>query len=197
MTTTSSTLTTILNTVAPPISAHETLELWLSHPMVGYAGVEGVVYRAWTRILEQTESGELIVVWSPSPRSADQPGEQEKRSINPLAGWEKGWERASGEMESVKGREEKDPQGRNRSSSRQSSSNPVFVAQVGNARADFRGTPYKKTNSHDASDHYSHLSPPPTHTCPSFYTRTAHPPKLVLGTYYVIPRTSLLPHDPP
>ena len=119
MTTTSSTLSTILNTVAPPISAHETLELWLSHPMVGYAGVEGVVYRAWTRILEQTESGELIVVWSPSPKSTAQPGEEEKRSINPLDGWDKGWERALSEMESVKAREEMNPHGRNRTSSRQ------------------------------------------------------------------------------
>ena len=111
MTTTTSTLTTILNTVAPPISAHETLELWLSHPMVGYAGVEGVVYRAWTRILEQTESGELIVVWSPpDARSEKEVGEA--RGIHPVQGWEAGWEAAQREMEGIKAREEKDPQGR-------------------------------------------------------------------------------------
>jgi uncharacterized protein YheU (UPF0270 family) len=33
--------------------------------MVGYSGVEGVIYRAWVKILEQTESGELVIVWSP------------------------------------------------------------------------------------------------------------------------------------
>jgi len=124
MTTTSSTLTTILNNVAPPISAHETLELRLSHPMTGYAGVEGVVYRAWTRILEQTQSGELIVIWSPSPFTSEKEGEQQGRSINPLEGWVEGWKSALGEIEGVKGREEKNPQGRVRAANREY---PPFV----------------------------------------------------------------------
>lgn len=104
---TSSALNNIINTVAPPISAHETLELWLSHPMTGYAGVEGVVYRAWMAILEQTESGELVIVWS-APESAT----GTERGINPVDGFEKGWQVASGEIKSTKGREEKDPKGR-------------------------------------------------------------------------------------
>jgi hypothetical protein len=45
-----STLTDILNVVAPPISDHEVLQVWLSHDMVGYEGVEGVVYKALTRV---------------------------------------------------------------------------------------------------------------------------------------------------
>ncbi|WWD06624.1 hypothetical protein V865_004717 [Kwoniella europaea PYCC6329] len=120
--TTTSTLTSILDTVAPPISAHETLELWLTHPMIGYGGVEGVIYRAWVRILEQTESGELVIVWSPGEKEGssaekgdDDEGEGEGRSINPIEGWEKAWELAKKEIESVKGREEKDPKGRNKS----------------------------------------------------------------------------------
>ena len=103
--TTSSTFTTILNTVAPPISAHETLELWLSHPMVGYSGVEGVIYRAWVKILEQTESGELVIVWS--PETPDQ--EDKERGINPVEGWEKGWSRQTERMDGVKKREEENP----------------------------------------------------------------------------------------
>ncbi|WVQ93317.1 hypothetical protein IAU59_000385 [Kwoniella sp. CBS 9459] len=124
--TTTSTLTSILDTVAPPISAHETLELWLTHPMVGYSGVEGVIYRAWVRILEQTESGELIVVWSPPATSSStaSAGDGEKeagtedagdRSINPTEGWEKAWEKAKKEIEDVKAREDKDPRGRGKS----------------------------------------------------------------------------------
>jgi len=104
---TSSALNNIINTVAPPISAHETLELWLSHPMTGYAGVEGVVYRAWLAILDQTESGELVIVWSP-PESAT----GTERAINQVEGFEKGWEIASSEIKSTKGREDKDPKGR-------------------------------------------------------------------------------------
>jgi hypothetical protein len=112
--TTTSTLTTILNTVAPPISAHETLELWLAHPMVGYQGVESVVYRAWTRVLEQTESGELVVVWSAPPEVIET-----KRGMYPVQGWEIGWEAAGKEMEAIKAREENDPQGRGKEPNRE------------------------------------------------------------------------------
>lgn len=113
--TTTSALTDLLNTVAPPISEHETLELWLTHPLVGYAGVEGVVYRGWTRILEQTESGELVVVWSPPVTgSKDESGSfpAAERSINPVSGWSAAWKSAVHEMDQIKEREEKNPKGR-------------------------------------------------------------------------------------
>lgn len=45
-----STLTDLLNVVAPPISEHEVIQVWLSHDMEGYEGVESLVYRALTRV---------------------------------------------------------------------------------------------------------------------------------------------------
>lgn len=45
-----STLTDLLNVVAPPISEHEVIQVWLSHDMRGYDGVENVVYRALARV---------------------------------------------------------------------------------------------------------------------------------------------------
>ena len=45
-----STLTDILNVVAPPISEHEVIQVWLSHDMAGYDGVESLVYRALSRV---------------------------------------------------------------------------------------------------------------------------------------------------
>lgn len=45
-----STLTDILNVVAPPISEHEVIQIWLSHDMQGYDGVESLVYRALARV---------------------------------------------------------------------------------------------------------------------------------------------------
>ncbi|KAJ7655140.1 maintenance of telomere capping protein 1 [Mycena polygramma] len=48
-----STLTDILNVVAPPISEHEVIQVWLS--------IESLVYRALARIMEQVEGGDLIV----------------------------------------------------------------------------------------------------------------------------------------
>lgn len=45
-----STLTDLLNVVAPPISEHEVIQVWLSHDMQGYEGVETLVYRAFARV---------------------------------------------------------------------------------------------------------------------------------------------------
>jgi hypothetical protein len=45
-----STLTDILNVVAPPISEHEVLQVWLSHDMQGYEGIETVVYSGFSRV---------------------------------------------------------------------------------------------------------------------------------------------------
>lgn len=45
-----STLTDILNVVAPPISEHEVIQVWLSHDMQGYDGVETLAYRALARV---------------------------------------------------------------------------------------------------------------------------------------------------
>lgn len=45
-----STLTDLLNVVAPPISEHEVIQIWLSHDMKGYDGVENLVYRALARV---------------------------------------------------------------------------------------------------------------------------------------------------
>lgn len=53
--------TTLLETVAPPISEHELVEVFLSHDMVGYVGLEALVYRAFARVMEQTESGHVVV----------------------------------------------------------------------------------------------------------------------------------------
>ena len=44
------TLTDILNVVAPPIAEHEVIQVWLSHDMRGYEGVENLVYRALARV---------------------------------------------------------------------------------------------------------------------------------------------------
>lgn len=46
-------LTDILNAVAPPISEHEVIQVWLSHDLEGYDGVESVVYRAlsWVSLI--------------------------------------------------------------------------------------------------------------------------------------------------
>ncbi|TFK20165.1 hypothetical protein FA15DRAFT_673777 [Coprinopsis marcescibilis] len=56
-----STLTDILNVVAPPIAEHEVIQIWLSHDMQGYDGVEKVVYRSMSKVMEQVKGGDLVV----------------------------------------------------------------------------------------------------------------------------------------
>ncbi len=45
-----STFNEILNVVAPPISEHEVIQVWLSHDMQGYDGIESLVYAALARV---------------------------------------------------------------------------------------------------------------------------------------------------
>ncbi|KAJ6574780.1 maintenance of telomere capping protein 1 [Mycena capillaripes] len=81
-----STLTDILNVVAPPISEHEVIQVWLSHDMKGYEGIESLVYRALARIMEQVEGGDLIVnrgLESRPKESADTP-----RDLGAVEGFE-------------------------------------------------------------------------------------------------------------
>ncbi|KAJ3790342.1 maintenance of telomere capping protein 1 [Lentinula aff. detonsa] len=82
-----STLTDILNVVAPPISEHEVIQIWLSHDMTGYDGIENIVYRAMTRILEQVEGGDLIVNRGQESRPRDDAGSA-ARDLNTVEGYE-------------------------------------------------------------------------------------------------------------
>ncbi|CEP19295.1 hypothetical protein [Parasitella parasitica] len=66
--------TTFLETVAPPISEHELVEVWLSYDMVGYSGLEALVYRAFARVIEHTESGQVVVR---NPNSEDSSSSKE------------------------------------------------------------------------------------------------------------------------
>ncbi|KAI1797647.1 maintenance of telomere capping protein 1 [Ganoderma leucocontextum] len=81
-----STLTDILNVVAPPISEHEVIQVWLSHDMQGYAGIESLVYRALSRIMEQVEGGDLVVNRGDEARTKD--AVDGKRDLNAVEGYD-------------------------------------------------------------------------------------------------------------
>lgn len=65
--------TTLLETVAPPISEHELVEVWLSYDMVGYTGLEALVYRSFARVMEHTETGQVVVR---NPNMDDKPAKE-------------------------------------------------------------------------------------------------------------------------
>lgn len=69
-----------METVAPPISEHELVEVWLAYDMVGYTGLEALVYRAFARVMEHTESGQVVVR---NPESDDRkPVDPGNRDLN-------------------------------------------------------------------------------------------------------------------
>ncbi|KAI8139382.1 hypothetical protein BJV82DRAFT_627046 [Fennellomyces sp. T-0311] len=86
--------TTILETVAPPISEHELVEVFLSHDMRGYAGLEALVYRSFARVMEQTESGHVVV-----RKIGDKEDEDQPRNLNICEGMVEGTKLAQANLD--------------------------------------------------------------------------------------------------
>ncbi|KAL0950850.1 hypothetical protein HGRIS_007608 [Hohenbuehelia grisea] len=94
-----STLTDILNVVAPPISEHEIIQVWLSHDMKGYDGIESLVYRSLSRILEQVEGGDLIVNRGNTAQPKDASGPV--RDLSAVDGYEAALKLAQANLDEV------------------------------------------------------------------------------------------------
>ena len=56
------TFTNILHSLAPPISAHERLQIHLTHDIVGYPSLDPLIYRTFERVMAQVEGGDLMVI---------------------------------------------------------------------------------------------------------------------------------------
>ncbi|TFK90230.1 hypothetical protein K466DRAFT_485191 [Polyporus arcularius HHB13444] len=94
-----STLTDILNAVAPPISEHEVIQVWLSHDMQGYEGIESLVYRALSRIMEQIEGGDLVVNRGDESRPKD--AKDSTRELNAVEGYDAALKLAQANLEEL------------------------------------------------------------------------------------------------
>ncbi|GAA6035026.1 hypothetical protein JCM8097_002149 [Rhodosporidiobolus ruineniae] len=95
-------LTDLLNAVAPPIAEHEVIQVSLSHDMVGYDGVETLVYRGLAKIMDQIEGGTLVVNrgTEEKPREA-QEGEEDFRDLNLVDGLTEGWKLAEASLDQL------------------------------------------------------------------------------------------------
>lgn len=93
-----STLTELMNVVAPPISEHEVIQIWLSHDMKGYEGVESLVYRGMARIMEQVEGGDLVVNRGNESKPKD---DSKERDIGAIDGIEPALKLAIAELEEL------------------------------------------------------------------------------------------------
>ncbi|CAE6458247.1 unnamed protein product [Rhizoctonia solani] len=90
-----STLSEIMNAVAPPISEHEVIQVWLSHDMQGYEGIEALVYRSLARIMEQVEGGDLTVNRGNEARQKEG---SEGRELNALHSFDEAMKLAEAEI---------------------------------------------------------------------------------------------------
>lgn len=56
------TFTNILETIAPPISAHERLMIHTTHDIIAYPSMDPLIYAVFARVMAQVEGGELLVI---------------------------------------------------------------------------------------------------------------------------------------
>jgi len=64
------TFNTIINTLAPPISQHERLQIHVTHDLVGYPSLDPTIHQVFSRVMSQVEGGELLVLHRSSSASS-------------------------------------------------------------------------------------------------------------------------------
>ncbi|BGP19032.1 hypothetical protein JCM10213_009258 [Rhodosporidiobolus nylandii] len=99
--TTLKSLTDLLNAVAPPIAEHEVIQVSLSHDMVGYDGVESLVYRGLAKIMEQIEGGTLIVNKGTEEKPKETTDDDDFRDLNIVDGLTEGWKLAEASLDGL------------------------------------------------------------------------------------------------
>ena len=76
------TFTTLLSHIAPPISAHERLQIHSTHDIAHYPSLDPLIYSVFSRVMAQVEGGDLLVIQRGS--------EQRSRSTSELQGYRGG-----------------------------------------------------------------------------------------------------------
>ena len=88
----------ILQTIAPPISSHERLQIHITHDLSNYPTLDPLIYQVFSRVMAQVEGGDLMVVQRGHEAG---PKRDSKESTRPLGSWHDGpWWR-SGERRSI------------------------------------------------------------------------------------------------
>ncbi|KAE8222833.1 hypothetical protein CF319_g4043 [Tilletia indica] len=98
----------IINAVAPPIAAHEVLQVTLSHDMIGYDGIETVVFQVLAKVMEQVEQSDvehqLVVNKAPKrpggslPKQSDDGLDAQHRDLNAVEGFDAAFKLAEAEL---------------------------------------------------------------------------------------------------
>ena len=51
-----------MNTLAPPISQHERLQIHITHDLIGYPSLDPLIYQTFAQVMAQVEGGDLMVI---------------------------------------------------------------------------------------------------------------------------------------
>lgn len=83
-----STLSSVLETIAPPIVRHEQLHVHVFHDMVGYPSIDNIVYSVFERVMQQVEGGGPLVMNVQKGKERHRRGSDlvEKRELNIFKG---------------------------------------------------------------------------------------------------------------
>ncbi|CAO1620291.1 unnamed protein product [Parajaminaea phylloscopi] len=112
--------TEVINAVAPPIAAHEVIQVTLSHDMVGFDGVPDVTFKVLARVMESQQLGrhgvdqQLIVNKAPEPvaeSNRDDAGStsgnaDEQRNMKAVQGFAEAWQTADASVSALIGAHE-------------------------------------------------------------------------------------------
>ncbi|KAE9978616.1 hypothetical protein EG328_001377 [Venturia inaequalis] len=89
------TFTNLINTLAPPISQHERLQIHITHDLVGYPSLDPTIYSIFSRVMSQVEGGDLLVIQRGSEAGQRRASDVEFRGGS--SGWNDGpWWRDGG-----------------------------------------------------------------------------------------------------
>ncbi|KAI9620687.1 hypothetical protein KEM48_008036 [Puccinia striiformis f. sp. tritici PST-130] len=96
-------LNEIMNIVVPPISKHEIIDVQLSYDMVGYDGIETLVYRSLSKVMEQVDGGDLILNKGDEEKlkNPDQQGIEPERNLHAIEGMTEGYKLALANLEQM------------------------------------------------------------------------------------------------
>ncbi|EXJ88938.1 hypothetical protein A1O3_02002 [Capronia epimyces CBS 606.96] len=88
----------ILQTIAPPISSHERLQIHITHDLSNYPTLDPLIYQVFSRVMAQVEGGDLMVVQRGHEAG---PKRDSKELSRPLNSWHDGPWWKSGERRSI------------------------------------------------------------------------------------------------
>ncbi|KAK3725943.1 hypothetical protein LTR37_000091 [Vermiconidia calcicola] len=85
------TFTSLISHIAPPISAHERLQIHITHDILHYPSLDPLIYSTFSRVMSQVEGGDLLVIQRGSESRSRATSEPQGYRGAVLGGGSSGW----------------------------------------------------------------------------------------------------------